>query len=152
MRDPVAAPLLAADAQGTPAGSVTGEAVRVEYRYIQAMTCKGNRRVRVDPDGRVFADEATRDCLGGEHWNGPWPAQATVTLSAVDLARLRRQIEGAGIMELPSQIVTPGHDGFREELDVAIGERRHSVIVERARVPPGFQEVRDALLTLAGLT
>jgi hypothetical protein len=126
--------------------------VRVEYRYIQAMTCKGNRRVRVDPDGRVFADQATRDCLSGEHWNGPWPDQPAATLSADDMARLRLQIENAGVLELPPEIVTPGRDGFREELDVAIGERRHSVTVERAKVPAGFQQVRDALLRLAGLT
>ncbi len=48
--------------------------------------------------------------------------------------------------------MTPGRDGFREELDVAIGESRHSVTVERAKVPAGFQQVRDALLRLAGLT
>jgi hypothetical protein len=115
------------------------------------MTCQGNRRVRVDPDGRVFADVATHDCLSGEDWNGPWPDQPTVTLSADGMARLRRQIETAGVMELPAEIMTPGHDGFREELDIAIGDRRHAVSVERARVPAGFQQVRDALLHLAGL-
>ena len=67
------------------------------------------------------------------------------------MARLRLQIENAG-MELPAETITAGHDGFREELDVAIGERRHSVSVERAKVPAGFQQVRDALLRLAGLT
>lgn len=151
MRGTVAALLFAADVHGTP-GSVGGETLRAEYRYIQAMTCKGNRRVRVDPDGRVFADVAEHDCLSGEHWNGPWPDQPAVTLSADDMAWLQGQIERAGVMELPAQIMTPGRDGFREELDVAIGERRHSVTVERAKVPAGFQQVRDALLRLAGLT
>jgi hypothetical protein len=151
MRGTVAAPLFAGNVHGTPAGSVGSEAVRVEYRYIQAMTCRGNRRVRVDPDGRVFADVAEHDCRSGEHWNGPWPDQPTVTLTADDMARLHRQIETAGVMALPPEIMTQGRDGFREELDVAIGERRHSVRVERARVPPGFQQVRDALLRLAGL-
>jgi hypothetical protein len=133
-------------------GAGRGDSLRVEYRYIQAMTCRGNRRVRVDADGRLFADEATRDCLRGEHWNGPWPDQPRHTLSPEEMGRLRRQIERAGIMELPAESVTPGRDGFREELDVDLGDHRHSIAFERAHPPRGFQQVRDTLFRLAGFS
>ena len=129
-----------------------GELIRVEYRYIQSITCQGNRRVRVTPDGSIFVDVATRDCLGGEDWNGPWPEEPAGALSDDQMALLRRQIEGTGFMELPQRIATPGHGGFREELDVTLGERGHSVTVERAPAPAGFGRVRDTLLRLAGLT
>jgi hypothetical protein len=130
-------------------GASPGETVRVEYRYIQAINCKGNRRIRVDPDGSVYSDVATRDCLSGEHWNGPWPERPVRRLSDREMARLRREIERSGFLDLAARIATPGHDGFREELDVVIGERSHSVTVERARAPAEFVRVRDALLRLA---
>lgn len=125
--------------------------LRAEYRYIQAMTCKGNRRVRIDPDGRVFADVATRDCIGGADWNGPWPTEPVRMLSAAELARLRRELLDSGFFELPARIEEPAQDGYRDEIDVAIGARRHSVTVQHAPAPPAFARVRAALLAAAGM-
>ena len=123
---------------------------QVEYRRIQAMTCKGNRRVRIDPDGKVFSDVATRDCPQGTDWNGPWPTAPVRTLDAAALARLRDEIDASGFFSLPARVERPGHDGFRDEIDASIGGRRHSVTVEHADAPPAFTQVRAALLRAAG--
>lgn len=136
--------------EGGPGGSTRVEALRIEYRYIQAMTCKGNRRVRIDPDGRLYVDVATRDCLSGEDWNGPWPSEAARTLSAAEMARLRRKASRSGFFDLPARIERAATDGYREELDVSVGERRHAVVVEHADPPPAFVRMRDAVLALAG--
>jgi hypothetical protein len=143
--------LAAVGADGGPGGSAAAEPLRVEYRYIQAMTCKGNRRVRIDPDGRVYADVATRDCLSGEDWNGPWPTQPVRSLSAAQMARLLREVSRSGFFDLPARIERLATDGYREELDVSVGDRRHSVVVEHADAPPAFIRVRDAVLALAGM-
>jgi hypothetical protein len=125
--------------------------LRAEYRYIQAMTCKGNRRVRIDPDGRVFADVATRDCVEGADWNGPWPAEPVRTLSEAELARLRRELDTSGFFELPARIEVEAQDGYRDEIDLSIGPRSHSVVVQHAPAPPAFVRVRAALLAAADM-
>jgi hypothetical protein len=125
--------------------------LRAEYRYIQALTCKGNRRVRIDPDGRVFADVATRDCAGGEDWNGPWPMEPVRTLSEAELARLRREFLDSGFFDLPARLEVPAHDGYRDEIDLSIGPRSHSVTVQHAPAPSAFVRVRAALLAAAGM-
>jgi hypothetical protein len=124
--------------------------LRVEYRRIQAMTCKGNRRVRVDPDGKLSVDVATRDCPPGADWNGPWPTDPVRTLDQGERARLRDAIVASGFLELPARVEQPGTDGYRDELDVSIRARSHSVTVEHAAAPPAFAAVRAAVLAAAG--
>lgn len=124
--------------------------VWVEFRRIQSMSCKGNHRIRVDADGAVFVDVATRDCPPGEHWNGPWPDVPVRRLSAAEMDALAYTIVDAGFFALPPEVVRQGHDGFRDELDVRVGERTHSVVVERAPPPQPFVRVRAALWKLAG--
>jgi len=46
--------------------------------------------------------------------------------------------------------VTPGRDGFRDQIDVTLGKRRHSVMIERSAAPPAFARVRALLMALAG--
>jgi hypothetical protein len=131
--------------------AVTDGPLRAEYRYIQAMTCKGNRRVRIDPNGRVFADVATRDCVGGADWNGPWPTEPVRTLSEAELERLRRELDASGFFALPARIEVPAHDGYRDEIELSIGPRSHSVTVQHAPPPRAFVRVRAALLAAAGM-
>ena len=135
---------------GTASAPAPGESLSVEYRRIHAITCRGNRRVRIDPDGRLFVDVATRDCPPGTDWNGPWPTVPARTLDVAEHARLRRLIDTSGFFDLPPRVETPGHDGYRDELDVELGPRRHSVTVERAEAPAAFARVRAAVLAVAG--
>lgn len=128
---------------------ISGESLRVEYRRIQAITCKGNRRVRIDPDGGVFVDVATRDCPPGVDWNGPWPTEPARRLDSAEHVRLRDLIDTSGFFVLPTSIARAGRDGYRDELDVAIGTRSHSVVLERAEAPPAFARVRAAVLEAA---
>lgn len=134
--------------RGTGPAPVPGEPLRIEYRRIQAMTCKGNRRVRIDPDGKVFVDVATRDCPPGTDWNGPWPADSVRTLDATERARLSDEVAASGFFALPARVEQPGRDGYRDELDIAIGARSHSVTIERAEAPAAFVRVRAAVLAL----
>jgi hypothetical protein len=143
----VAHPLIVSDRGG--GSTPSGEPLRVEYRRIQAMTCKGNRRVRVDSDGRVFADVATRDCPPGVDWNGPWPTTPVRTLDAAERARLGDTISASGFFELPPRVERAATDGYRDEIDVALGARRHSVTVEHAEPPAAFARVRAAVLAAA---
>ena len=46
--------------------------------------------------------------------------------------------------------MTPGRDGFRDEIKVTLGERRQSVMVERSAAPAAFARVRTLLMALAG--
>jgi hypothetical protein len=147
---PMALALASIPDDGAPGGSA-GEALRIEYRRIQAITSRGNQRVRIDADGSVYADVVTRDCPSGEHWAGPWPTEAVRTLSAADMERLRREVLSSGFLDLPAQIERPGRDGYRDELDVSVGGRSHSVAVERADAPPAFIRLRQAVLAAAGL-
>ena len=134
---------------GDTSSAAAADSVRVEFRHIQAISCKGNRRVRIEPDGRVFADLVTRDCPPGVDWNGPWPIAPVRTLDGDERARLRDLIDTSGFFALPTSIARAGHDGFRDELDVALGPRRHSVVVERTGAPPAFARVRAAVLAAA---
>jgi hypothetical protein len=36
-------------------------------------------------------------------------------------------------------------DGYRDELDVEVGPRKHSVVLRNVEAPPAFARVRDAL-------
>jgi hypothetical protein len=127
-----------------------GEPLCLEYRRIQAMSCRGNRRVRIDPDGKVFVDVASRDCPHGTNWNGPWPTEPARVLTTTEMVRLRDTITSSGFFDLPPLIERAGHDGYRDELDVALGARRNAVTVVRAPVPPSFARVQSAVLAAAG--
>lgn len=122
------------------------EPLRIEYRHIQALSAIGNRRVRIDPDGKVFSDVVTRDCPRGTHWSGPWPEQPIRVLSVGEMRRLRAAVDRSGFFALPERIEQAGHDGYRDELDVVIGDRRHTVVVERHAPPKAFWKVRSAVL------
>jgi hypothetical protein len=68
------------------------------------MACKGNRRVRIDPDGKVFVDVATRDSPPGTYWNGPWPADSVRTLNATERTRLCDEVAASGFFALPTRV------------------------------------------------
>ena len=124
--------------------------LRIEFRRIQAISSRGNLRIRLAADGDLFAYQETRDCPQGEHWSAPWPAQPLRSLAGPQLQELATLLTGGGFFELPGRIVTPGRDGFRDEIDAALGARAHSVCVERSAAPPAFARLRDALIALAG--
>ena len=124
--------------------------LRIEFRRIQAISSRGNLRIRLAADGELFAYQETRDCPPGEHWSGPWPGEPVRRLADPQLQELAALLAGSGFFELPERIVTPGRDGFRDEIDAALGAREHSVCVERATAPAAFACLRDALTGLAG--
>jgi len=122
----------------------------LEFRRIQAISSRGNLRIRVTAAGEVFACLEQRDCPPGEDWSVPWPDTALRRLSPVEQRELARTLLASGFLDLPGQIVVAGRDGFRDEIDAALGARRHSVRVERAPAPVAFARVRAALLAIAG--
>ena len=133
------------------AGSGAGFArPAIEFRRIQAISCRGNQRIRVTPAGALFAYVETRDCPRGEHWSAPWPEQPLRRLDRGQQQELADALVDGGFFALPEQIVTAGRDGFRDEIDATLGELRHSVTIERSAAPPAFARVRAALMALAG--
>ncbi|WP_374690420.1 hypothetical protein [Accumulibacter sp.] len=129
---------------------VDGSPLRLEFRRIQAISSRGNQRIRVTPAGELFAYLEQRDCPCGEDWSAPWPDEPLRRLSPAERRQLASTLIGSGFLELPRQIVAAGRDGFRDEIDAALGPRRHSVSIERAPAPAAFACLRAALLALAG--
>jgi hypothetical protein len=122
----------------------------IEFRRIQAISCRGNLRIRVTPAGELFAYVETRDCTRGQHWSAPWPEKA---LRRLDLRQQRQLVDAlleGDFFALPGEILTPGRDGFRDQIDATLGERHHSVSIERSAAPPAFARVRATLMALAG--
>lgn len=122
----------------------------LEFRRVQAISSRGNQRIRVTPAGEVFAYLEWRDCPRGEEWSAPWPDEPLRRLSPAEQQELARIVVASAFLDLPRQIVAAGRDGFRDEIDAALGSRRHSVTIERAPAPAAFARVRAALLAIAG--
>ena len=121
----------------------------IEFRRIQAISSRGNLRIRTTAAGALFAYVERNDCPHGEPWSAPWPLQPLRRLNCAQQQQLAEALEG-GFFELPEEIVTPGRDGYRDEIDATLGERRHSVMIERSSPPAAFERVRALLLALAG--
>lgn len=122
----------------------------IEFRRVQAISCRGNLRIRVTPAGELFAYVETRDCPRGRQWSAPWPEQALRRLDRRQQQQLVDALLEGDFFALPGEIVTPGRDGCRDEIDATLGELRHSVSIERSAAPPAFARVRAALMALAG--
>lgn len=121
----------------------------VTFQRIQAITCRGNLRIRVLADGALYAQIERGNCARGEDWSGPWPASAARVLSDAELHALLGLLERPAFFALPAQVSAPGRDGYRDEIALALGARRHRVVVERTTPPPAFAVLRDHLLQLA---
>ncbi|MCP5247640.1 MAG: hypothetical protein H6942_03690 [Candidatus Accumulibacter sp.] len=132
----------------TPGASGAGP--EIEFRRIQAISCRGNLRIRVAPCGALFAYVETRDCPRGEHWSAPWPGEPLRRLQHSEQQQLAEALLGGGFFALPGEIVTPGRDGFRDEIDATLGAMHHSVRIERSAAPTAFARVRAALMAFAG--
>ena len=79
--------------------------LRIEFRRIQAISSRGNLRIRLAADGDLFAYQETRDCPQGEHWSAPWPAQPLRSLAGPQLQELATLLAGGGFFELPGRIL-----------------------------------------------
>ena len=121
------------------------------FTHVQALSSRGNHRIRLDGDGCLFVDVVTVDCPRGTAWSGDWPDVPVCRLSAAECDDLARMIVDSGFLELAAEWLQAGKDGYREELEVVIGALRHRVTVERAQPPEAFVRVRNALWRLAGL-
>lgn len=128
----------------------TGVQPEIEFSRIQAISCRGNLRIRLSAEGALFTYVEMHDCPRGEHWSAPWPDEPLRHLSSLQQRQLAEALVDGGFFELPEQIVTPGRDGFRDQIDVTLGERRHSVMIERSAAPAAFARVRTLLMALAG--
>ena len=128
----------------------TGVQPEIEFSRIQAISCRGNLRIRLSAEGALFTYVEMHDCPRGEHWSAPWPDEPWRHLSSVQKQQLVDALVDGGFFELPEKIATPGRDGFRDEIKVTLGERRHSVMVERSAAPAAFAHVRTLLMALAG--
>lgn len=123
----------------------------LEFTHVQALSSRGNHRIRLDGDGGLFVDVVTVDCPRGTAWSGAWPHVPVRRLSAAECDGLARTIRDSGFLDLAAEWLQAGKDGYREVLEVEIGARRHRVMVERAQPPAAFLRVRNALWKLAGL-
>ena len=132
------------------ATAVADPPLRLEFRRIQAISSRGNQRIRVTPTGELFVYLEQRDCPRGQDWSAPWPDEPLRRLSPAEQRQLASTLIASGFLELPRLIVGAGRDGFRDEIDAAFGPQRHSVTIERVPAPAAFAHLRAALLAIAG--
>lgn len=128
------------------------DAVEIEYRSMTRFpTCRGNERVRIDREGRVFKASNLTECPPGERFSTPYPAQPGRVLSAAERRRLAALVRRSGFFDLPSHYSDPKRattDGRVEEIEVTLGPRHHIVAMENTTLP-AFSEVRQAVLDAA---
>jgi hypothetical protein len=107
----------------------------IEYRLISLLpTCVGNERIRIAADGRVSYSRNTVECDEGTAWSAPW--RDVGWLDDAALLRLREQITGSGLLELPSESVDEtARGGRREEIDLTIDERKYRFVVQHVEAP-----------------
>jgi hypothetical protein len=133
------------ESSGSPAD------LTVEYRFLTRMpTCKGNRRVRIDPDGSVYAATNVAECQPGESWSAPFPAVAARKLTTSDRAELAREIDASGLLAM-AEVTDQGvvADGVVEEIEIVRGDERRTIRVVNV-TPAPFLRARAAILRAAG--
>jgi hypothetical protein len=124
---------------------------RIEYRARAALRCKGNRRVKIEDDGRVFAMVQATDCPDrAQPFPTPYGAQPVRTLSAAEVDRLAAAVAGSGVLALPDENVDERKkDGHREELELELGGQRRTIATQNLELP-AFARVRELILRAAG--
>jgi hypothetical protein len=107
----------------------------IEYRLIGLLpTCIGNERIRIAGDGRVSYSRNTVECDEGSVWSAPW--RDVGWLDDAALLRLREQITGSGLLELPLESIDEAaQGGRREEIDLTIDARKHRFVVQNVTAP-----------------
>ncbi len=121
---------------------------RVEYRRITYFpTCRSNTRVRIDPDGAVYAMISDRDCPEGELFSAPWPEEPKTRLSEDRRRRLMNLILDGGFMTVEPPPRGPVSDGYREEIEVEIEGSKRTVTVHNGTKVKGWDAVRAFLVS-----
>jgi hypothetical protein len=121
--------------------AAAGPPLSLEFRRVQAISSRGNQRIRVTPAGELFAYLEQRDCPRGEDWSAPWPDEPLRRLSPAEQRQLASTLIASGFLELPRLIVGAGRDGFRDEIDAAFGpaapfgDHRAGPCARRLRAP-----------------
>jgi len=135
----------------TPVVPVVLRPFRIEYREMTLIRCKGNTRVKIEDDGRVFAVEQAEDCIDRRRpFTTPYPAQPLRTLSPEEVDRLAASVAGSGLLELPDQNVNERvHDGWRQELEVELAGQPARIIAAQNLEVPAFMKVRALVLGAA---
>ncbi len=124
-------------------------AFSIEYRRITYFpTCRGNTRVKIDKDGKVWFQRSDKDCPRGENFSAPYPDQPRTTLDAEARALLFRRIVDGGFFELKPPARGPVSDGYREEIEVDLDGRRLTVTVHDGARLDGWNELKAALIDL----
>lgn len=148
-------PTIRADAGPPPADALDHpRRLRVEYRQITHFpTCRGNRRILIEPDGRVFTSRNTSDCPPGTHFSTPYPIRPVRVVAASRMQSLRDLVERADFAALaaaPAPAKAAATDGYLEEIEVQEDGRRVQIDCEGSAAPqPAFARVRDAVQAFA---
>ncbi|MEO7731877.1 MAG: hypothetical protein ABIY55_12950 [Kofleriaceae bacterium] len=148
---PEAAPPVAVADAAVADAAVAVRPFRIEYRARAALRCKGNRRVKIEDDGRVFAMVQPTDCPDRtQPFPTPYDAQPVRTLSAAEVDRLAAAVAGSGLLALPDENVDARKkDGHREELELQLGGQRRTIATQNLELP-AFARVRELILRAAG--
>ncbi|MBU1241899.1 hypothetical protein KKD52_06925 [Myxococcota bacterium] len=119
----------------------------IEYRMITYFpTCRGNTRVKVDREGKVWFQRSDKDCPRDEDFSAPYPEQPKVVLDEAGRGRLLKRIVGGGFFDLKAPPRGPVSDGYREEIEVTLEGRHLTVTVHDGARLDGWNELKSALL------
>ena len=139
--DPPLTPVEGAEADALPREVF----VRFQSLYMGDGS-RGNYRVKLLDDGRVFVQENKRaDLFAPERYDAPYPETPTRTLDAATMKRLRAQVESRGFFAM-----SPGYRGVMDGgsmqiLEIRLAGKQHRVIVDRVHHAE-FEALRDDIL------
>ena len=119
----------------------------LEYRMITHFpTCRGNTRVKVDRDGKVWSMRSDKDCPRGVDFSAPYPGTPKAELTARERARMLDLIVKGGFFDLKP----PGRgdvlDGYREEIEVSLPGRQRTVVVHNGTKLDGWNQLKAAVI------
>ncbi len=119
----------------------------IEYRMITHFpTCRGNTRVKVGSDGKVWFQRSDKDCPKGEDFSAPYPGQPRAILDEAGRRRLLKRLVEGRFFDLTPPPRGPVSDGYREEIEVTYDGRTRTVTVHDGARLDGWNELKAALI------
>jgi hypothetical protein len=119
----------------------------LEYRMITHFpTCRGNTRVKIDRDGKVWFMRSDRDCPRGVDFSAPYPDRPKAVLSPAERDGLLDLIVKGRFLDLVAPARGAAQDGYREEIAVDLAGRQRTVVVHHGARLAGWDEVKAAVL------
>lgn len=140
--DPSLEPIEGADLSPLPDSAI------LRYQVLRLERgCRGNYRMVLHEDGKVFYQENQKDaeCEPPQRFDAPLPDEPRKTLDEEKVAEIKELIRERGFFDLKRGYRQPARDGAQEILEVQLDGKTHRVVVQFVDQPV-VSAIRDAVL------